>query len=105
MINHSKKDKIRHFILDAKQIDNQLQLHFENDFEGNEEYVNKKIRELLNSYDRLQKEGGSGLVKARKIVKYDLGDINNEVKMIVKNGKCKADITINMDKLCVKTGC
>lgn len=105
MINHSKKDKIRHFILDAKQIDNQLQLHFENDFEGNEEYVNKKIRELLNSYDRLQKEGGSGLVKARKIVKYDLGDINNEVKMVVKNGKCKADITINMDKLCVKTGC
>lgn len=105
MINHSKKEKKRHFILNAKQVNNQLQLHFENDFEGNEEYVNQKIGKLLNSYERLQKEGGSGLVKARKIVKYDLGDINNEVIMVVKNGKCKADITINMDKLCVKTGC
>ena len=57
----------------------------------------------MNSYDRLQKEGGSGLVKARKIVKYDLGDLNNEVVMVIENGICKADITINMDKLCVKT--
>ena len=105
MINHSKKEKMRHFILNAKLVDNHLQLHFENNFEGDEEFTNKKIGQLLNSYERLQKEGGSGLVKARKIIKYDLGDINNEVIMSVKEGKCKADITINMDKLCVKTDC
>ena len=103
MITHSKKEKTRQLVLDAKQIDNLLQLHFENNFEGDEEYTNKKICQLLNSYDRLQKEGGSGLVKARKIVKYDLGDLNNEVVMVIENGICKADITINMDKLCVKT--
>ena len=28
---------------------------------------------------------------------------NNEVVMVIENGICKADITINMDKLCVKT--
>ena len=105
MINHSKKEKTRHFVLNAEQIDNLLHLHFENNFEGNEESTNKKIGQLLQSYDRLQKEGGSGLVKARKIVKYDLGDLANEVVMVVEKGKCKADITINMDKLCVKTDC
>lgn len=91
--------------MNAKKQDNILHIHFENDFDGDVNYTNKKIRELLQSYDRLQKEGGSGLVKARKIVKYDLGDLNNEVNMVVVKNKCMADITINMSKLCVKTDC
>lgn len=105
MINHSKKEGTRHFLMNAKKQDNILHIHFENDFDGDVNYTNKKIRELLQSYDRLQKEGGSGLVKARKIVKYDLGDLNNEVNMVVVKNKCMADITINMSKLCVKTDC
>lgn len=105
MINHSKKEVTRHFILEAKLDGNLLHLHFENNFDGDVDYTNKKISQLLNSYDRLQKEGGSGLVKARKIVKYDFGDINNEVSMVVNSKKCLADITINMDKLCVKGKC
>lgn len=105
MMNHSKKEGTRHFLLNAKQDANILHLHFENSFDGDVERTNKKIHELLQSYERLQKEGGSGLVKARKIVKYDFGDINNEVVMVVNKTKCLADISINMEKLCVKENC
>ena len=46
-------------------------------------------------------EGGSGLVKAQKIVKYDLGDLNNYVCIRAEGGKCIATIRINIVNLTV----
>ena len=70
------------------------------------EYINiggkdkyQEFKQLLNSYERLQKEGGSGLVKAKKIVKYDLGCETNDVNIYVKDGKCIAIVSINLINL------
>ncbi len=76
-----------------------LNIVFENEIEDTDDILNKKFSTLLNNVDRLQKEGGSGLVKARKIVKYDLGCVENEVVVSAKEGKCIGSITINIEKL------
>lgn len=105
MMTHSKNESIKRFIMKSTKVDQILHLHFENNFEGDEDMTNQKIQKLLNSYELLAKEGGSGLVKARKIVKYDLLDDHNEVLATIQNGKCLVDITINLDKICPKTNC
>lgn len=102
MLKHSKKEYIRHFEMKTSVVKDYLYLHFENEFEGDEIRVNNNILTLLNSYEKLQKEGGSGLVKARKIVKYDLGDIDNEVDVKVVEGKCYTKVKINLQRICAK---
>ncbi len=99
MIKYSKKEQIRFFQMDIKLENNILDIRFENKIEGGEDTLNCKLKALLNNLERLQKEGGSGLVKARKIVKYDLGCVDNEIKVEAKEGKCICYITINIEKL------
>lgn len=79
--------------------DSQLIITFENEINQNEIYLNEKFKELMESDGKLQLEGGSGLVKAQKIVKYDLGDIDNFVKITTENNKCIAYIRINLQNL------
>ena len=39
------------------------------------------------------------MVKARKIVRYDLGCTDNEVSIIAKDGICRSVITINLENI------
>jgi len=72
---------------------------FENDTVQSEEELNQKFKSLMDSQGRLQTEGGSGLVKAQKIVQYDLDDVDNYVNIKAENQKCIATIRINLKKL------
>lgn len=101
MICHSQKENVRHFDVSFIVENNELLMHFENKCDENPTAVNKKFQKLLNSYERLQEEGGTGLVKARKIVKYDLGCLDNEVTAVVSDGKCFADVNINLKDISV----
>ena len=99
MLKYSKKEVKRRFELSHSIENNVLYLKFENNFEGDASKANQEFKQLLNSYERLQKEGGSGLVKAKKIVKYDLGCETNDVNIYVKDDKCIAIVSINLINL------
>ena len=79
-----------------------LIITFENDIKQNEDELNLKFKSLMDSQGRLQTEGGSGLVKAQKIVQYDLDDIDNYVNIKAENQKCIAAIRINLENLVVQ---
>lgn len=79
--------------------DDVLIFTFENDIRQNENELNQKLKSLMDSQGRLQTEGGSGLVKAQKIVKYDLDDVDNFVKIEARNQKCIASVRINIKNL------
>lgn len=76
-----------------------LVFSFENDIRQNEDELNQKFKCLMDSQGRLQTEGGSGLVKAQKIVQYDLDDTNNYVNINAQNQKCIATVRINLKNL------
>lgn len=79
--------------------DSLLIITFENDINQNANLLNEKFKAFMASDGKLQLEGGSGLVKAQKIVKYDLGNIDNFVKISAENNKCVASIRINLQNL------
>ena len=99
MLKYSKKEMKRHFELSHSIDNNILYLRFENNFEGDASKTNRDFKQRLGSYERLQKEGGSGLVKAQKIVKYDLGCEANNVNIYVEENKCIAIVSINLNNL------
>ena len=99
MMLHSKDEYKKEFNVNATVEDGVLTIIFENNCSGDSELLNEKFTQLLSSEDRLQKEGGSGLVKARKIVRYDLGCTDNEVSIKVNDGKCRSVITINLSNI------
>jgi hypothetical protein len=74
---------------------------FENDIKEDEESLNKRFQSYMDSQGRLQLEGGSGLVKAQKIVKYDLDDTENYVNISATNKKCIATVRIDLQNLVV----
>jgi hypothetical protein len=74
---------------------------FENDIIQNEDQLNKKFKTLMDSQGHLQLEGGSGLVKAQKIVQYDLDDTENYVHINAIDKKCIATVRINLQNLIV----
>lgn len=101
MIKHSKVEPNRCFSIEHNINGDLITIQMVNNFEGDEEEANRKFEALLSSTDRLQKEGGSGLVKARKIVKFDLKCDKNEVYIRAKEGKCIATIIINLKYITV----
>lgn len=100
MMQHSKIQHNREFCvcvnIEHKDI---LKIVFENECDENADELNSKFTKLLSSEERLQKEGGSGLVKARKIVRYDLGCTDNEVRIHTDGSICKSEITISLKNL------
>lgn len=74
---------------------------FENDIKEDEENLNKRFKSYMDSDGRLQLEGGSGLIKAQKIVQYDLDDTENYVNINATNRKCIATVRINLQNLVV----
>ena len=100
MMQHSKMQQNREFSINVGvENEDTLRIVFVNECDGNAEELNSKFTKLLSSEERLQKEGGSGLVKARKIVRYDLGCLDNEVCIHVDGNICKSDITISLKNL------
>ena len=102
MFSYSKPMPTRRFVVGLEKInDGFVRMHFENDIKESEEVLNVRLREMQNLENRLQLEGKSGLVKVRKIIKYDLGHENNELIAKAENGKCIIDVIINTSEICV----
>lgn len=101
MFSYSKQVYCRIFVIETRIVDNMIQIHLENDIKEPEDMLNIKFKEMLSSYSRLQLEGMSGLVKVKKIIKYDLGYEMNEVQIKAEKGKCFMDVFINLTDLSV----
>lgn len=99
MIKYSAKERCRKFTMTTKLEDNILQIVFTNKISENADALNKRISGLLQNIDRLQKENGSGLVKAQKIVKYDLNNVSNFVAVHAEGDQCTSKIVINLNGL------
>ena len=78
-----------------------LFLTFENQIDNDHIALNKEFETIMLATDKLLFEGKSGLIKAQKIVKYDLGDIANFVCIKADEKKCIATIRINLEDLTV----
>lgn len=101
MFSYSKQVYRRIFVIEMYVVGNKVQIHLENDIRESEDLLNTKFQEMLSSYSRLQLEGMSGLVKVKKIIKYDLGCEANEVQIKAENGKCLVDVFIDLTDLSV----
>lgn len=65
----------------------------------NEDKLNEIFKTRLAATSSLQKEGGSGLVKAMNIIKYDFNNPSNSYTIEARNGKCLIDIVFNLDNM------
>lgn len=101
MLSYSKSTDMNSFFVSLSQEDDIINLHFENDIKEDGDQLNAKFEDMLKSDSRLQVEGRSGLVKVRKIIKYDLGCEQNELSIKALDGKCIADVFVNKKEICV----
>ena len=83
--------------------ENIIKISLINDIQDNihEDDLNQIFDEKMNDMTKLQQEGGSGLVKAMTIVKYDFGNINNTFTIKAIGGKCVVDIFFNIKEMLV----
>jgi len=100
MFSYSKPGNTRIFNLRLDREYDIITIHLENEIIEPEDVLNAKFKEMLQSYSRLQQEGRSGLVKVKKIIKYDLGCEQNELSIKAENGKCIVDVSINTLNIC-----
>ena len=96
MIKYSSKEPCKKFSMNTFILDKSLKIVFKNKISEDQEDLNDKINSLLKNKERLQKENGTGLIKAQKIVKYDLNNENNSIKVYAKDGYCYSEIVINL---------
>ena len=102
MLQYGRKDGTCNILIESKLLENNIQLiHLENDLskDTNEDELNAKFRTSLAAISSLQKEGGSGLVKAMNIIKYDFNNVNNLYNIEAKGGKCLIDIMFNLENM------
>lgn len=80
-----------------------LHLHLVNDLpnETDEDKLNQIFYERLQDKCRLQKEKGSGLVKAMNILQFEFGDQSNYFTIEAKEGKCHTNIYFNLNEMLV----
>lgn len=100
MFSYSKSGNTSIFYLSLDREEDIITIHLENEIDEPEDVLNAKFKDMLQSYSRLQQEGHSGLVKVKKIIKYDLGCEQNELSIKADNGKCIVDVTINIQNIC-----
>lgn len=67
-----------------------------------EEALNQLFQERIGDEKRIQKEGGSGLVKAMNIIRFDFGEPKNYYKIVAYEGKCLIDVYINLSNMTVE---
>lgn len=98
MLKHGEVDETgtRPIVLSFKIDENVLTLHFENKVKpGEEEALNKKFAEKLSAKaSYYNSEGGSGIAKSKKILKWDLQTESNDIAIEAKDGICTTDVTI-----------
>lgn len=102
ILQHGSKREGCEIVIVSKRLDEHRQLiHFENDLDPSidEEKLNEIFKTRLASISSLQKEGGSGLVKAMNIIKYDFNNPENSYTIEAKDGKCLIDIIFNLDNM------
>ncbi len=102
ILQHGSKREGCKIVIGSKRLDSHRQLiHFENDLDAgvDEEKLNEIFQTRLASTSSLQKEGGSGLVKAMNIIKYDFNNPTNSYTIEAKDGKCLIDIVFNLDNM------
>lgn len=104
MLRYSKNTNPRIFQIYSQMIDeNIIKISLINEIQDNihEDDLNHIFDEKMNDITKLQQEGGSGLVKAMTIVKYDFGNINNTFTIKAIDGKCIVDILFNIKEMLV----
>lgn len=94
MLSYSKREILRQFRIGLKRQDDVIILYFENSIDKDETELNKTFDEMLKADDRLSIEGKSGLVKVKKIIKYDLKCEDNSLFIRAENGKCITEVAI-----------
>ena len=98
MLKHGEVDETgtRPIVLSFKIDEDVLTLHFENKVKpGEEEALNKKFAEKLSAKaSYYNSEGGSGIAKSKKILKWDLQTDSNDIAIEAKDGICTTDVTI-----------
>lgn len=99
MFCYSKVEPHRTFRIAIKQECESVILEFENSIKDDEETLNSKFHEMLQSDNRLSLEGRSGLVKVKKIIKDELSCDKNVLTICAKDGICKASVTINLEEI------
>lgn len=104
MLRYGKCSKDRVFTINAKMVNNELMnISLINELPQNidEKELNRTFEAKMNDIERLQQEGGSGLVKAMTIVKYDFGNTKNTFSITAKEGKCIVEILFNIKDMLV----
>lgn len=104
MLKHGEADETgrRPVVLQFKIEEETLTLHFENQVKpGEEEALNKKFAEKLSAKaSYYNSEGGSGIAKSKKILKWDLPAVAaNDIKMEAHDGVCTTDVVIYTSNL------
>lgn len=104
MLKYSKNTNHRVFWINSQMINsNDIIISLINDIQNdtNEDELNYVFEKKINDFARLQQEGGSGLVKAMTIVKYDFGNTDNKITIKAENGKCFVNILFNIKDMLV----
>ena len=104
MLRYSKNTKIRIFQINSQMMDEgKIKITLINDLQDKiqEDELNHIFEEMMNDVTKLQQEGGSGLVKAMTIVKYDFGNTNNTFTIRASEGKCIVDLLFNIKDMLV----
>ena len=83
--------------------DDVMHIHLENKLRAgtDEEALNNDFQERIEDEQMLQKERGSGLVKAMNIIRYDFGDQSNTYTIVASEGKCITDIFIHFTEMII----
>ena len=84
--------------------DNQvMHWHLENKLRQGEDEneLNKLFQDRIGDENRIQKEGGSGLVKAMNIIRFDFGEPKNYYEIVASEGKCMVDVYINLTNMII----
>ena len=104
MLRYSKNTNPRIFQIRSHMMDeNIIKISLINDLQDKmqEDSLNNIFAKKMNDVAKLQQEGGSGLVKAMTIVKYDFGNTDNTFTIRATEGKCVVEILFNIKDMLI----
>ena len=104
MLKYSKNTNKRIFQINSQMMDDKMiKISLINDIQSGiqEDKLNHLFEKKMNDIAKLQQEGGSGLVKAMTIVKYDFGNTNNTFTIQAIESKCVVDVLFNIKDMLV----
>ncbi len=90
-------DGKRHFELNIDINNDEIIINFVNDTDRNADELNTLFDQKIKEGKSVFGEGGSGIAKVNKILKRDLGNIDNLISMVAEQGKCRTIVIIKLD--------